>query len=130
MCFKVYFKPSHRLKGNWSLRRRQKASTPLHCITHPSLSLRTALQLWHNLHFYVTYHRERELARAHISLKCPFLAIHAKGGESINPKKKDCTTHQFQKFVLRKHFSNGDFSIWYLIFDRISNWYNPFKTNI
>jgi hypothetical protein len=71
---------------------------------------------------------------SYISLKCPFLAIHAKVGESISPKQKDRTTHrtthQFQKFVLRKDFSNGDFSIWYLIFDRISNWYNPFKTNI
>jgi hypothetical protein len=59
------------------------------------------------------------------------LAIHAKGGESISPKQKDRTTTNFQKkIVLRKDFSNGDFSIWYLIFDRISNWYNPFKTNI
>jgi hypothetical protein len=54
------------------------------------------------------------------------------GGESISPKQRDRTTHQFifKNIVLRKDFSNGDFSIWYLIFDRISNWYNPFKTNI
>jgi hypothetical protein len=59
------------------------------------------------------------------------LAIHAKGGESISPKQKDRTTTNFQKkIVLRKDFSNGDVSIGYLIFDRISNWYNPFKTNI
>jgi hypothetical protein len=51
----------------------------------------------------------RESKRAYISLKCPFLAIHAKGGESISPKQKDRTTHQFQNFVLRKDFSNGDF---------------------
>jgi hypothetical protein len=30
MCFQVNFKPSHRLKGNWSLRRRQRL--PLHSI--------------------------------------------------------------------------------------------------
>jgi hypothetical protein len=31
-----------------------------------------------------------ESERAHISLsKYPFLAIHAKGGESISPKQKD-----------------------------------------
>jgi hypothetical protein len=72
----------------------------------------------------------RESKRAYISLKYPFLAIHAKGGESISPRQKDRTTTNFKKFVLRKDFSNGDFSIWYLIFDRISNWYNPFKTNI
>jgi hypothetical protein len=57
--------------------------------------------------------------------KYPFLAIHAKGGESISPKQKDRTTTNFQNFELRK-----DFSIWYPIFDKTSNWYNPFKTNI
>jgi hypothetical protein len=29
--------------------------------------------------------------------KYPFLAIHAKGGESISPKQKDCTTTNFKK---------------------------------
>jgi hypothetical protein len=63
------------------------------------------------------------------------LAIHAKGGESISPKQKDrTTTTYFQKFELRKGFSNGDFpwcvSNWHLIFDRISNWNTLFKTNI
>jgi hypothetical protein len=33
---------------------------------------------------------------AYISLKYPFLAIHAKGGESISPKQKDRTTTSFQ----------------------------------
>jgi hypothetical protein len=56
------------------------------------------------------------------------LAIHAKGGESINPKQKDRTTTNFQKFELRKDFSICDFSIDILF--RISNWYSPFKTNI
>jgi hypothetical protein len=53
----------------------------------------------------------RESKRAYISLKYPFLAIHAKGGESISPKQKDRTTTNFQKFELRKDFSIGDFSI-------------------
>jgi hypothetical protein len=35
---------------------------------------------------------ERESKRAYISLKYPFLVIHAKGGESISPKQKDRTT--------------------------------------
>jgi hypothetical protein len=48
------------------------------------------------------------LARAHISLKYPFLAIHAKGGESIGPKQKDRTTTTFQKFELRKVFFSND----------------------
>jgi hypothetical protein len=34
---------------------------------------------------------------AYISLKYPFLPIHAKGGESISPKQKDRTTTYFQK---------------------------------
>jgi hypothetical protein len=39
----------------------------------------------------------RESIRAYISLKYPFLAIHAKGGESISPKQKDRTTTNFSK---------------------------------
>jgi hypothetical protein len=66
-----------------------------------------------------------KVKRAHISLtKYPFLAIHAKGGESISPKQKDCTTTNFKKyfnFVLKKFFN------WYLIFDIISNWYDLFQ---
>jgi hypothetical protein len=38
--------------------------------------------------------------------KYPFLAIHAKGGESISPKQKDRTTTPYFK----RSFSN-----WYLI---------------
>jgi hypothetical protein len=34
--------------------------------------------------------------KAYISLKYPFLAIHAKGGESISPMQKDRTTTNFQ----------------------------------
>jgi hypothetical protein len=34
--------------------------------------------------------------RAYISLKYPFLAIHAKGGENISPKQKDRTTTNFK----------------------------------
>jgi hypothetical protein len=38
------------------------------------------------------------------ALMIPFLAIHAKGGESMSPKQKDRTTtnHQFQKFSFSK----------------------------
>jgi hypothetical protein len=35
---------------------------------------------------------EKVVRRAYISLTYPFLAIHAKGGESISPKQKDRTT--------------------------------------
>jgi hypothetical protein len=53
----------------------------------------------------------RESRRAYISLKYPFLAIHAKGGESISPKQKDRTTTIFKNFELRKDFEIDDFSI-------------------
>jgi hypothetical protein len=42
---------------------------------------------------------EKVVIRAYISLKYPFLAIHAKGGESISPKQKDRTTTHFQKVL-------------------------------
>jgi hypothetical protein len=58
----------------------------------------------------------RESTRAYISLKYPFLAIHAKGGESISTKQKDrTTTTNFQNFELRKDFSIDDFSIGILL---------------
>jgi hypothetical protein len=34
------------------------------------------------------------------ALMIPFLAIHAKGGESKSPKQKDCTTTNFKNLVL------------------------------
>jgi hypothetical protein len=58
----------------------------------------------------------RENTRAYISLKYLFLAIHAKGGESISPKQKDRTTTNFENFELRKDSSIGDFSIGILFF--------------
>jgi hypothetical protein len=74
------------------------------------------------------------IKRAYISLKYPFLAIHAKGGESISPKQKDRTTTIFQKFELRKDFQmvifHDVFPIGILFFDKISNWNTLFKTNI
>jgi hypothetical protein len=57
----------------------------------------------------------RERRRAYISLTYPFLAIHAKGGESVSPKQKDRTTTNFQNFELRKDFSIDDFSIGILL---------------
>jgi hypothetical protein len=51
--------------------------------------------------------------------KYPFLAIHAKGGESISPKQKDRTTTNFKNvvFCIKEVFQ----------FDLISNWYDPFQ---
>jgi hypothetical protein len=49
--------------------------------------------------------------------KYPFLAIHAKGGESIIPKQKDRTTTNFSKFPCNNKFFSRylSFSNWYLI---------------
>jgi hypothetical protein len=93
MCFQVYFKPSHRLKGKQSLRRRQRL--PLHSID--SLIIRHHSTLLPNFgiiftHILFAKGGESSYKRAYISLKYPFLAIHAKGGESISPKQKDRTT--------------------------------------
>jgi hypothetical protein len=41
------------------------------------------------------------------ALMLPFLAIHAKGGESISPKQKDRTTTNFKNFVFLRILSIG-----------------------
>jgi hypothetical protein len=41
------------------------------------------------------------------ALMIPFLAIHAKGGESKSPKQKDCTTTNFKNFVFPRILSIG-----------------------
>jgi hypothetical protein len=50
--------------------------------------------------------REDSTSRA---LLIPFLAIHAKGGESMSPKQKDRTTTNFKNLVFSK-------SIYQLVF--------------
>jgi hypothetical protein len=38
------------------------------------------------------------------ALMIPFLAIHAKGGESMSPKQKDRTTTNFKNLVFNEYF--------------------------
>jgi hypothetical protein len=38
------------------------------------------------------------------ALMIPFLAIHAKGGESMSPKQKDRTTTNFKNFSFSKEY--------------------------
>jgi hypothetical protein len=38
------------------------------------------------------------------ALMIPFLAIHAKGGESKSPKQKDRTTTNFKNFVFQENY--------------------------
>jgi hypothetical protein len=85
---------SRRLKGKWSLRRRQG----FHSTLSVSFTLRSHSTLnWYNLHSYYSYQGGD---RKEIGLTMsPFLAIHAKGRESISPKQKDCTTTS-SKFLI------------------------------
>jgi hypothetical protein len=69
---------------------------------------------------------EKVVSRA---LMIPFLAIYAKGGESMSPKQKDRTTTNFKILVFQFGFKEV-FSNRYLICDIISNWYTLFKINI
>jgi hypothetical protein len=79
------------LKGKWSIRQRRRFhSTPSIFAGTPHRS-----PLWYNLHSYLFTRHWGESERAYISLKYPFLAIHAKGGESMSPKQKDRTTTEF-----------------------------------
>jgi hypothetical protein len=97
---------SHRLKGKWSLRRRQG----FHSTLTVSFTLRrhsTLLSNWYILHSYFIHQWGRKLKG---SQKTLFLAINAKGGEILSPKQKDRTTTNVKIF---KNFSN-----WYLnVFD-------------
>jgi hypothetical protein len=119
MCFQVTIMLSHRLKGKWSPRQRQKASTPLYRIIHPSPSLHNALQFG-IIFTPILFTKGGESLKKglYFTHKYPFFAIHAKGGESIRPKAKGSHHHQFQKCSLsicvKRRFFN-----WYLIFDKI-----------
>jgi hypothetical protein len=67
---------------------------------------------------------EKVVVRAYISLKYPFLAIHAKGGESISPKQKGRTTTNFQNL---KGLEMMIFSIGILFLIEFQNWFTLFK---
>jgi hypothetical protein len=130
MCFQVNIMLSHRLKGEMESSTKTKASTPLHRIIHHSSSLHTALQFG-IIFTPILFTKEGEsiIEGLYFTHKYPFLAIHAKGAESISPKQKDRTTTNFKNVVfqiwVKKRFFN-----WYLIFDIISNLYTLFKINI
>jgi hypothetical protein len=102
------------LKGNWSLQQRQRlplrnssfAVTPSnspflgekrneHQRKGPDFIFGIILT-----HLFITK-GEDSTKRA---LMNPFLAIHAKGGESMSPKQMDRTTTYFKNFVFSKNF--------------------------
>jgi hypothetical protein len=84
-----------------------KASTPLHRLF--ILRRRSATSpLWYNLHFYIFSQKGEKVVKR--ALMTTFLAIHAKGGESISPKQKDRTTTNFKnlfKEVFQRKFQIG-----------------------
>jgi hypothetical protein len=67
---------------------------------------------------------EKVVTRAYISLKYPFLAIHAKGGESTSPNQKDRTTTNFQNL---KGLEMMNFSMGILVLIEFQNWNTLFK---
>jgi hypothetical protein len=98
MCFQVYFKPSHRLKGKRSLRRRQRL--PLHSI-NSSFAIAPSISLSFGIFFtHIICLPKGEKVVHKRALMIPFLAIHAKGGESMSPKQKDCTTTLILKLMI------------------------------
>jgi hypothetical protein len=118
---------SRRLKWKWSLRRRQG----FHSTLSLSFTLRhhsTSLSKFGIIFTHISFINGGESNKG--SQKSLFLAINAKGGESISPKQKDRTTTNFKIF---KNFQNKVFN-WYLsnryssrnyisIGIYISNWY-------
>jgi hypothetical protein len=75
------------LKGNWSLRQRQRL--PLHSTTHPLSSLRITLHLWYNLHSYVLFAKGEKVAeRAYISLIVSVFGDSCQRGRKYEPKAK------------------------------------------
>jgi hypothetical protein len=91
---------SHRLKGGNGVFDKDKASTPLHRIIHPSPSLHTTLQFGIIFTPILFTKRGESLSKGlYFTRQYSFLAIHAKGGESISPKQKDRTTTNFKNEV-------------------------------
>jgi hypothetical protein len=102
--FSSEFILSHRLKGKWSTRQRRRFhSTPSVLLNLCPYS--TSLSNWYNLHSYYLH----QWGESKGLTKSPFLAIHAKGGESISPKQKDRTTTNFKIFEIK--FLIGIFQI-------------------
>jgi hypothetical protein len=107
MCFQEYFKPSHRyIERELESSAKTKASTPLHYSSFAITPNISPTLVYSSFIYFMTKGGENT-SRA---LMIPFLAIHAKGGESMSPKQKDRTTTHFKKFsVFQEYFSIGIF---------------------
>jgi hypothetical protein len=115
MCFQVHFKPSHRsIERELESSAKTKASTlylilrrhskQLSILGEESMSIKQKDSIFGIIltHLFLTKEGE-STSRA---LMIPFLAIHAKGGESMSPKQKDRTTN-FKNLVFQRVFSIG-----------------------
>jgi hypothetical protein len=91
------------LKGNWSLRRRQRL--PLHSTTHPSPSLRITLHLWYNLHLYVLFAKGEKVARK--GSNNSVFGDSCQRGRKYEPKAKGPHHH----LILNRDFQIGKFQI-------------------
>jgi hypothetical protein len=126
----VYFMISHRLKGKWSLRRRQGFHfTPSNYSSYVVAPHRSPI--WYNLHSYIIYQRGRKFEkRAYISLtRIRFWRFMPKG-EKVLAQSKRTAPPPISKICSLSIKEFFDFQNWYLIFYIISNWYNLFKINI
>jgi hypothetical protein len=118
----VNFKPSHRcIERELESSAKTKASTPLHQLILRRRSKQ--LSAFGIIFTHILFAKgEKVVYEGLYSLKYPFLAIHAKGGESISPKQKDRTTtnfqNQFSKLKLRKGFKMMNFSIDILLYSK------------
>jgi hypothetical protein len=93
MCFQVNFKPSHRcIERELESSTKTKASTPLHQLILRRRS--EQLFVFGIIFIHILFAKGEKVVTKGLIFhsKYPFLAIHAKGGESISPKQKDRTT--------------------------------------
>jgi hypothetical protein len=60
---------------------------------------------------FFTIGGESSVKGLYFTHKYPFLAIHAKGGESISPKQKDRTTTNFKNLVFQLIFKEVFFKL-------------------
>src|SRR5688572_12686609 len=99
MCFQEYFKPSHRyIERELESSAKSKASTPLYYSSFAVTPSISPTLVYSSFIYFMTKGGENT-SRA---LMIPFLAIHAKGGESMSPKQKDRTTTHFKNLVFSK----------------------------
>jgi hypothetical protein len=126
--------PSLRLKGKWSIRQRQGFNSNSDGIIYP-LSILQKLSIGITLKSYLFYHLGERIRpqRGRVvkgSQRSPFLAINAKGGESIKAQSKRTAppappylkkTKGSIYFKLVSEFISKSIFNWYLI------WFQNFK---